>query len=340
MLTELFSSFVPLDQFLDRGQLLAVGTGGLATILVALSCCAAWFVRGSTAVPAALWSAAASAVFAITTLQQATEDPDIATLGIHRVVVAAFSVCPVMSILGAKRPQHKVWQFIVATLAAVLALPVAAAVLIRPGSLPDLHILGRFFLPVLVIAGWMNFVGTRRAVAATLVAIGHFGLIWPLLPGIQLADALPQATRDLAAVSCMTSGGLLALCQTLFTRSRRLSVLADDVQLSSENAEFVRHVNACFFALRETLGAAWTLRLAERFDLMATQRGWPVRLTFHGVWLQKELQGSNWQPDAVRVMEALLRRFVSSSWLTRHGWSRFPESTVRNASETQVQSPL
>lgn len=340
MLTELFSSFVPLDQFLDRGQLLAVGTGGLATILVALSCCAAWFVRGSTAVPAALWSAAASAVFAITTLQQATEDPDIATLGIHRVVVAAFSVCPVMSLLGAKRPQHGVWQFIVATLAAVLALPVAAAVLIRPGSLPDLHILGRFFLPVLVIAGWMNFVGTRRAVAATLVAIGHFGLIWPLLPGIQLADALPQATRDLAAVSCMTSGGLLALSQTLFTRSRRLSVLADGVQLSSENADFVRHVNACFFAFRETLGAAWTLRLAERFDLMAMQRGWPVRLTFHGVRLQKELQGSNWQPDAVRVMEALLRRFVSSSWLTRHGWSRFPESTVRNAAETQVQSPL
>ena len=340
MLTELFSSFVPLDQFLDRGQLLAVGTGGVAIILVALSCCAAWFVRGSTAVPAALWSATASAVFAITTLQQATEDPDIATLGIHRVVVAAFSVCPVMSLLGAKRPQHGVWQFIVATLAAVLALPVAAAVLIRPGSLPDLHILGRFFLPVLVIAGWMNFVGTRRAVAATLVAIGHFGLIWPLLPGIQLADALPQATRDLAAVSCMTSGGLLALYQTLFTRSRRLSVLADGVQLSSENAEFVRHVNACFFAFRETLGAAWTLRLAERFDLMATQRGWPVRLTFHGVRLQKESQGSNWQPDAARVMEALLRRFVSSSWLTRHGWSRFPESTVRNASETQVQSPL
>ncbi len=340
MLTELFSSFVPLDQFLDRSQLLAVGTGGVAIILVALSCCAAWFVRGSTAVPAALWSAAASAVFAITTLQQVTEDPDIATLGIHRVVVAAFSVCPVMSLLGAKRPQHGVWQFIVATLAAVLALPAASAVLIRPGSLPDLHILGRFFLPVLVIAGWMNFVGTRRAVAATLVAIGHFGLIWPLLPGIQLADALPQATRDLAAVSCMTSGGLLALCQTLFAHSRRLSVLADGVQLSSENAEFVRHVNACFFALRETLGAAWTLRLAERFDLMATQRGWPVQLTFHGVQLQKESQGSNWQPDAARVIEALLRRFVSSSWLTRHGWSRFPASTVINASETQVKSPL
>ena len=106
MLTELFFSLVPLDQFLDRGQLLAVGTSGVAIILVALSCCAVWFVRGSTAVPAALWSAAASAVFAITTLQQATEDPNIAMLGIHRVVVAAFSVCPVMSLLGAKRPQH------------------------------------------------------------------------------------------------------------------------------------------------------------------------------------------------------------------------------------------
>ena len=88
-----------------------------------------------------------------------------------------------MSLLGAKRPQHGVWQFIVGALAAVLALPAASAVLIRPGSLPDLHILGRFFLPILVLVGWMNFVGTRRAVAATLIALGHVGLIWPLLPG-------------------------------------------------------------------------------------------------------------------------------------------------------------
>ena len=89
------------------------------------------------------------------------------------------------------------------------------------------------------------------------------------------------------------------------------------------NEVFVSRTNTCFFALRETLGAAWTLRLAERFDSLATQRGWPVRLTFQGMQIHGELNDSRWQADAARAMEALMKRFVSSSWLTRHGWVRF-----------------
>lgn len=323
MLIELFSSFVQFDSFLDRGQILAAITSGLAIIFVILSCCAAWFVRGSTAVPAALWSAAAALFFALTTLQQTTENLDIATLGIHRVVIAALSVCPVMSLLGAKRPQHGVWQFIVGTLAAVLALPAASAILIHPGSLPDLHILGRFFLPVLVLVGWMNFIGTRRAAAATLVAVGHFGLIWPLLPGIQLEDALPQPARDLVAISCMTAGGFLALAQAVFAWLRRRLVLADGDRLPLESSEFTYRVNTCFLALRETLGAAWTLRLAERFDQMARRRGWPAQLTFQGLQIQEDPREASWEPDALRAMEALMKRFVSSAWLKRHGWADF-----------------
>ena len=323
MLIELFSSFVQFDSFLDRGQILTAITSGVAIIFVILSCCAAWFVRGSTAVPAALWSTAAALFFALTTLQQTTENLDIATLGIHRVVIAALSVCPVMSLLGAKRPQHGVWQFIVGALAAVLALPAASAILIHPGSLPNLHILGRFFLPVLVLVGWMNFIGTRRAAAATLVAVGHFGLIWPLLPGIQLEDALPQPARDLVAISCMTTGGFLGLAQAVFARLRRRLVLADGDRLPLESSEFKYRVNTCFLALRETLGAAWTLRLAERFDQMARRRGWPVQLTFQGLQMQEELREASWEPDALRAMEALMKRFVSSAWLKRHGWAGF-----------------
>ena len=97
-------------------------------------------------------------------------------------------------------------------------------------------------------------------------------------------------------------------------------------------------MNTCFFALRETLGAAWTLRLAERFDLMATRRGWPVRLTFHGVQIREVSRDSKWELDATRALEALMRRFVSLAWLKRHGWARFSSGIVRNATETLVQS--
>ena len=321
MMTEIFL-LLRLDTFVGNGQLLALLSSAVALVFVMLSCCAAWFARGSTAVPAAVWSAAAALVFGLSMLQQATVELDITQMAIHRLVVAALSVCPAMSLLGAKRPQHGVWQFIVGTLVAVLALPAVSAVLIRPGTLPDLHLLGRVLLPILVIVGWMNFVGTGRSIAATLIAVGHIGLIWPLLPGIGLEAALPQAVLDLAAISCMTFGGVLALIQTSFALSRgRVSQVKSD-NLLEKNMMFASRVNNCFVPLRETLGAAWTLRLIERFDLLATRRDWPVRLTFKGIEFTQDLQSTDWQPDAARAVEALLRRFVSTGWLKRHGWER------------------
>ena len=328
MLTEVF---LPprLEMFFDNGQILAFISSAVALVFVVLSCCAAWFSRGSTAVPAALWSATAAFIFALSMLQQATEQLDIAPMAIHRVVVAALSVCPTMSLLGAKRPQHGVWQFIVAALAAVLALPTASAVLIRPGGLPDLHILGRFFLPILIMVGWMNFVGTGRWIAATLIAVGHIVLIWPLLPGNLLETALPQAGLDLTAIVCMTAGGGLAFIQTVLAMSRRRVAQAVPHGASQENAVFVSRVNNCFIPLRETLGAAWTLRLIERFEVLATRRGWPLRLTLKGAeFTNKGVDRTNsvgaqdWQADAARALEALLRRFVSTGWLKRHGWER------------------
>ena len=169
----------------------------------------------------------------------------------------------------------------------------------------------------------MNFVGTRRAVAATLIAAGHLGLIWPLLPGVEFEAALPQTTRDLISISSITAGGFIAICQSVLAAFKRGSVSVGGVQVLPDNKDFVSRTNTCFFALRETLGAAWTLRLAERFDSLATQRGWPVRLTFQGMRIHEELNDSRWQADAARAMEALMKRFVSSSWLTRHGWVRF-----------------
>ena len=139
-----------------------------AGLAAAVSAWGVFLVRGSTAVPAAFWSVAACLALAVEMGARAAGGlADPATGAAARLAVVSLSLCPAMSLLGAKRPQHGVWQLIVATLAVVLAMPAATALLMRPGSLPDLHLLGRCFMPLLVLVGWMNFAGTRRAAAVS-----------------------------------------------------------------------------------------------------------------------------------------------------------------------------
>jgi hypothetical protein len=281
-------------------------------IAAAVACLAAaagaWLVRGSTAVPAAAWGVAAAAVLALEMGWRAAGGlGDPATAAAVRLVAAALSVCPAMALLGAKRPQHGVWQFIVATLAVVLALPAVSATLVRPGTFPDVHMLGRGFLLVLVAVGWLNFAATRHGLAATLVAAGQGVLLRGFLPlpAWRTGDAMVDA------IGCL----LVALGAAIAAgQSARASV-----RIAVRGGHpLAARIDPPYLAVRETLGAAWTLRLAERFDAIAAARGWPCRLRFDGLDPGAAGGDDTWHRDAERVFRALVRRFVSPTWLRRH----------------------
>ena len=269
-------------------------------------------VRGSTAVPAAGWALAAClALAADAAAQQAGWLAAPAAAARVRLAVAALAVCPAMSLLGAKRPQHGVWQLIVATLAVVVAMPALSAWLVRPGSLPDVHLLGRGFLLVLAIIGWLNFVATSQGPAATAIAAGQLALLRPFLPGVATDAALPQPVLDAAGACLVAVGGLAA---TL----RRGTGMAG--KTSAPQAAVARRIDPPFLALRDTLGAAWALRIAERFDTVAEERGWPCRLHFAGLDAGGDPADDSWHRDALRAFKALMHRFVSDAWLARRGW--------------------
>jgi len=286
---------------------------------------AAWgvfCVRGSTAVPAAIWSVAACLALAVEMGWRASGglcDP--AAAAAARLAVVSLSLCPSLSLLGAKRPQHGVWQLIVGTLAVVLAMPAASALLMRPGSLPAVHMLERCFMPLLVLVGWMNFAGTRRAAAVTGVAVAELLLMRGFLPGAALDGAAPAATIDAMAAVLLLGGMLLAAAQAVLSRGgwANARTAAADHGLS-----VAAIIDPPFLAMRETLGAAWILRIAERFDTVAVAHGWPCRLRFGGLETVGDPPDSpsdlSWHRDALRAFRALVRRFVSDAWLDRHGW--------------------
>jgi hypothetical protein len=292
-----------------------------ACLAAAVSAWGVFLVRGSTAVPAAFWSVAACLALAWEMGAKAAGGlADPAPAAAARLAVVSLSLCPAMSLLGAKRPQHGVWQLIVATLAVVLVMPAASALLMRPGSLPDLHLLERCFMPLLVLVGWMNFAGTRRAAAVSCVAAAQLLLLRGFLPGVDMDGAMQEAATggpDAAAAGLLLVGTLLAAVQACTSRGRG----ARQGERGAPSGHTVAAViDPSFLALRETLGAAWSLRIAERFDTVAAARGWPCRLRFAGLECGGDPHDTFWHRDALRAFKALARRFVSDDWLARHGW--------------------
>jgi hypothetical protein len=283
---------------------MAVGAGGV-------------LARGSTAVPAAAWAVAAALAGAAEMAARAAgwlADP--AAIAAVRLAVAALSLCPTMSLLGAKRPQHGVWQFIVASLACVLALPAASAMLVRPGFLPDVHPLQRWFMPLLVVVGWMNFAATRHGLAAFVVASGQMLLLAGFLPWRDPGVAGAEA-RDAVGALAIAVGAVIAVVQSAIWPVGGRSRSGDGIARPSAVLE--AEITAPFLAIRETLGAAWTLRIAERFNTVAATRGWPCRLSFAGLEAGGDPGDPSWHRDARRAARALLVRFASDDWLRRHG---------------------
>jgi hypothetical protein len=297
---------------------------GLACVAAAVTAWGAFLVRGSTAVPAALWSLAACLALAAEMGARAAGGLAGTSAVAARLAVVSLALCPAMSLLGAKRPQHGVWQLIVATLAVVLAMPAASALLVRPGSLPGVHLLERCFMPLLVLVGWMNFAGTRRAAAATSVAAAQLLLMRGFLPGVSMDGSWNAATSggiDLLAGVLLVFGTLLAAVQACASPSRRMLPGERGPASGDTPGQTVASlVNPTFLALRETLGAAWSLRIADRFDTIAAARGWPCRLRFGGLESGGDPCDTFWHRDALRAFRALARRFVSDAWLARHGW--------------------
>jgi hypothetical protein len=212
-----------------------------------------------------------------------------------RYAAAVTTICPLMALLGAKRPQNSAWQFVVASLWLVLCLPAAQSAILWSGTAFQLHGAWSWFLLALCLVGVGNYLATRHAPAALLLAAGQWLLLHPHLP-------LPGETFDRARVAA----GLALL--TLAT----LAVAAGWPRGMTARSGLDR----VWLDFRDSYGTVWGLRVRERVNATAQLCGWNARLQWHGFdrpepWPAAEKQ------EVERVLRRLLRRFVSRPWIDR-----------------------
>ncbi len=267
--------------------------------------------RGTTLIAPAVWSGVAiTAVSCVELVLSLGVISDHSTAGAMQLGLAALVLCPQVAVLGAKRPQNKAWQWIVASLWLVLALPAGEWLLLNrsPG---ELHPARAWFLAILWGMGVINYLGTRfwpsglLASAAQLLVVGPL-LPWPLhLDSKNIRAASPQLAEHL---------GLAALAAIAIS----LAVVATGWPRRREERNVARRLWQSF---RDAYGMLWALRIAERVCAASNDRNRQIAPSLSGFVAIDGRPLDDLPPELQQSLQselrALLRRFVSEAWLER-----------------------
>ncbi len=250
----------------------------------------------TTLVPAWWWALSAAALWSVTEAAAALAGPRPGPwLAPLRLAAVALSFCPILAVLGAKRPQHAAWSFVVAALWAILALPAAETYFLQRGQQLEMGAARSWFLWILILIGPINYVPTRQWLAALLVAAGQV---------LALSEYLPLIQRSLF-------GGQHVVALALAS----IAVIGARTGRSSAADPYDR----LWLDFRDLFGLFWSLRLQERVNAVATASGWPLWLGWSGFrnpasGRPLEQVDPAIEPTLRTSMRGLLRRFVSGRW--------------------------
>lgn len=212
---------------------------------------------------------------------------------------AAVSVfCPVISLMGAKRPQDRAWNLIVLSLWAILALPAGRHLFLNAGTTFEIHAAWSWFLWVLIFVSVSNFLATRYWLCALLLGATQITL---------LSEHLPLVTHS-------GDGGHRFLPMLLGA-----SGLLWAVHAARKRPPDRQRLDRLWLDFRDTFGTLWALRVVEQFNATSKQADWGVELSWLGF---QRADGSSPFPltpeielAVERCLRNVLRRFVSAAWI-------------------------
>jgi len=276
-------------------------------------------LRKTTLLGAWLWGALALGAWAVTFF--VTEVLGVVSPGVADQLwlgSAVLLVCPLIAVLGARRPGSRVWGlFIVAPLAVVLDLPAVTAWNrdFHPAPLRlEVPMLAGYGLVLLMGAG--NYLGTRfalpallAAAAMVLVPVSMSSLHW-------FPESFPA--RATATLLLGIAVWMAAIAMRKATR-RGGSLSPSPIPIGEGGLRAATAFDRLWNDFRDLYGIVWARRVMDRVNDAAVHEGWPVRLHLHGFAGLDPAHPPSLAPDQFQQIERtlrwLLRRFVDPEWI-------------------------
>ncbi|MEC8338311.1 MAG: hypothetical protein VXZ84_09235 [Planctomycetota bacterium] len=262
-------------------------------------------VVGTTLVGPWIWSMVAAGAVIATSLLIHAVSAQSASLLVYLAVTA--TLCPVVALLGAKKPQNRAWQWIVGALWLILSLPALTAVTFRHTQL-QLGSIWSGLIIILILLPIANYLGTRYLFSALLTAVAQVTLLAEC-GAITLKPNSIWIIRD-AWFSSTTSAVLLLLVANiaaLFLTPRRLKMLRS-----------VDRTNDLWKEFSQRYGLLWSRRVADRAEKLVDQAGVSLRLGragFYTIENQQKIFSEQPPKQATLTLRNLLLRFVSPQWM-------------------------
>jgi hypothetical protein len=212
---------------------------------------------------------------------------------------AVVGLCPVIAVLGSRRPGTRVWTwFILIPMLFALGWPVMTLALQGSASRGLQLETPQLIAYVLVlIMGAGNYLGTRHTMAALLYMTACTML------SVSSSAAAPSWLSDRLSVRLWATC-LMAAAVVMAGRSTSTTSLENDA----------KRFDRLWLDFFDQFGIVWGRRIQDRVNFMATKEHWPARLELHGfVW--------NSAPDLAtearieQTFRWLLRRFVDPPWI-------------------------
>jgi hypothetical protein len=201
-----------------------------------------------------------------------------------------------MALLGAKRPQHRAWQFVVLSLWVILARPAAQSLLFQSDGRLNVHPLEQALVLSLVAMEAANYLATPRWLCGLLVAAGQLTL---LAGPLGLPDAGDWAAP--AGLSLVVTAGVLATWRTVGWQFG-----VGDVSPAQRS----------WLTFRNAYGLFWAARVWLRINAAATAEnrretlGWNGRFGTRGAGREVADTAAAW-----RSLRGHLRLFLAENQL-------------------------